>query len=257
MAPIAVVAALVVAQMAVLGLIPTVPAARNLGEVGAAYGVAALLISGFALVASTLRQSRQIRMQREQLAAQRAELNEQKRLLVAQTEALAATSRAQTDAAGSLQGQLSHMSARGRLDDYNRRLERFVELQAGLDEETLDVDLGADISQQEARDRLGHRYLATLTILLSELERLRDDPILSRQAEALRGELETILRRDKVILYLALVPPPSRLPREYAPSELGRLVAVHRLFPFVRLKDATGRAAVYEEHFWPLRQGGA
>lgn len=109
----AVLVAFGVAHAAVPGLIPDVPAARNLGEVGAAHGVAAVLLSGFALVASGARQGGQLRGQQDDLAAQRARPERQRCLPVRQTRALIETSRAQSSAAKSLKGRPIHMSERG------------------------------------------------------------------------------------------------------------------------------------------------
>ena len=255
----AVVSALCLAQVAVLGWLPSVPAATNLAEVGAAYGAAAAFISGFAfvaVVASMVGQKRQLLRQQEDLTAQRAELEEQKRLLVAQTEALTTTSHAQRGAAVSLQGQLTLMSRRARLDDYDRRLERLAGAQADLDDETLRESPEADISHDEARARLGRRYLSALTNLLRELERLRDDPALgARAVEELREELKTSLERERALLYLAVVP--TRAPGRYKLTELGRLMADFKLFPYIELEGARGRAAVYLKHFWPRVRDGA
>ena len=243
-----VVAVLIMAQLAVEGLIPTVPAATNLGEVGAAYGAAGAIISGSAFVAvvvSLVGQRRQIRRQEEALTEQQARLE-------AQTEALTVTSEAQRIAAESLQGQLAHMSRRARLDDYDRRLERFVEVQASLDGQDLDVPIASGISHGEARERLGRRYLAALLNVLRSLERLRSDPALAEQAEEMRRELRTSLDREQALLYLAVVP--TWIPDDYMPTELGRLMSELRLFPYVDFESEGARVRIFRERFFrPLR----
>jgi cell division protein FtsL len=257
-AVVVVAAAFGLAHAAVVGWIPTIPAAQDLGEVGAAYGVAAVLISGFALVASMVQQRRQLHSQQKNLAAQQQRLKGQLDELVRQTEALIETSRAQSRAATSLEGQLVHMSERGRLDDYDRRLERFAELQVEIEDEALDVDVASDISQEEAQRRLGRLYLATLTILLGELERLRHDPVLALRAQGLEQELRTGLGwKERVLLYLAVVPPHPRLPSGYKPSELGRLMMVLGLLPYIEPQDTTERAATFRRHFLPLWRRGS
>lgn len=262
LALLVVAAVLGVAQLAVLGWVPTVPAAEDLGEVGAAYGAAGTIISGFAFIAVVVPlvgQKRQLLKQQEELVEQKAELKEQKRLLTEQTKALTETSDAQRDAAGSLQGQLSHMLARARLDDYDRRLGRFIEAQAQLDETQLDVELGSSISHVRARDRLGPRYLTALTNLLRGLDRLKGIPNLEPSAEELARELRTSLEREHTLLYLAVVP--SWVPPEdYTPSELGRLMAGHGLFPYIpeeEFMSAQGRPAIYREHFVGKRSKAA
>lgn len=130
-----------------------------------------------------------------------------------------------------------------------------MELQVGLGDEALEVDVASDISQDEARRRLGRLYLTTLTILLGELERLRDDPALASRAEGLEQEPRTGLRwEERVLLHLAVVPPAPRLPAGYRPSELGRLLMVLGLFPHIGRDDPTGRAASLRKHFLPLRR---
>ena len=251
-------APLVVAHYAGRGSIPTIPAAENLGEVGAAYGAAGAIISGFAFVAvviSMVGQKRQLLLQQSELREQKAELEEQKTLLTEQTRALTATSKAQAQAAGSLQGQLDHMARRARLEDYDRRLERFVSAQAALEDGVLDGALDPDLDHEEAQARLGERYLAALTNVMRELDRMKADPVTEMEAEDLRRELKTFLRREEFLLYLALVP--RRVGKGYKPAERGRLWARFGLHPFVRLsRSAEGRAKVFRDHFWPLRGEG-
>lgn len=110
----------------------------------------------------------------------------------------------------------------------------------------------------DARARLGPRYLSALTNLLRELDRLLGgaDPI--PQASELRRELETGLEGEQALLYLALVP--QRVPPGYTPNELGRLMARHRLFPFLPTEEfrrPDGRPAVFRAYFWPTRAGAA
>lgn len=256
LAALLVLGALVVAQWAVEGRLPGIPAAENLGEVGAAYGAAGAIISGLAFIAvvtSMVSQRRQLLRQQEELTSQKAELAEQKALLGAQTEALTATSRAQRDAAASLQGQLDHMARRARLEDYDRRLERFVDAQAALDDEAMGAALDSGMSLADARARLTDRYSAALTNLLRELNRMAEDPVTAPQAVELRKELKTSLKREEALLYLALVPP--WVGERYEPSELGRLWVAFGLHPFVPMEGTlAGRAKVFRKHFWPLRR---
>lgn len=147
------------------------------------------------------------------------------------------------------------MTRRARLDDYDRRFERFVSAQAALREEIFHARIDPELDHDEAQARLGDRYLAALTNLMRELERLRGDPVAKVEAEDLRRELKTFLRREEDLLYLALVP--RRVGKGYVPSERGRLWARLGLHPFIPLsRRLEGRARVFRDHFWPLRDEG-
>lgn len=243
-----------VAQMAVWGLIPSLPPANDLGEAASMYGAAGTIISGLVIFASLALQARQLKRQQADLTKQQSELQEQKSLLDKQVKALTETSRSQRDAADNLRDQLFHMLARTSLDDYDRRLGRFIDAQAHLHQRHRDLDFGLDspIPRDEARDLLGPRYLTTLTNLLRGLDRLCGVQNLDPPPGELVRELRTSLQHEQNLLYLAVVP--TRVPdHHYKPSELGRLMAAMALFPFVRWNELPpGRAAVFRDHFYPL-----
>ena len=242
---------MVAAYLASQGFFPTIPAAENLAEVGAAFGAAGAVVSVLAfaaVVASLVGQWRA-------LAGQMNDLQEQKKLLADQTWTLKVASAAQTRAAESLQGQLDHMSRRAKLDDYDRRLDRFVDAQRALDDDVSAVELTSEMDHRDARDRLGNRYWSALTNLTHALSRIQEDAALADEFEDLKTELKAVTATEAKLLYLALVP--SRVPPNYKPSKLGRSWASYQLAPFVETRDdPQGRALTFRNHFLPLVRNG-